>query len=72
VSSGGWLRLDPTPYTRQPGRQPRTLDDPPPPIPADREARERLAVRLLAQEIRACRGVIPASGAVVGPALEAV
>jgi hypothetical protein len=34
---------------------------PPPPISADREARERLAVVALAREIRACRGVIPES-----------
>jgi len=34
-----------------------------PPMPADREARERLAVRWLAEEIHASSGVIPESGA---------
>jgi hypothetical protein len=38
---------------------------PPPPMSADREARERLAIRELAQEIRACRGIIPDPSALV-------
>jgi len=43
---------------------------PPPPMPADREARERLAVMELAREIRTLRGAIPDPGAVVETALE--
>jgi hypothetical protein len=43
---------------------------PPPPLPADRQAREHLAVRLLAQEIRASRGLIPMPDAAAEPTLE--
>jgi len=42
----------------------------PPPLPADRAARERLAVRLLAEEIRESRRLGPEPGAVVETALE--
>jgi hypothetical protein len=42
----------------------------PPPMPADREACERLATRELAREIRACLGLIPAPGDAGEPALE--
>jgi hypothetical protein len=42
----------------------------PSPMPADREACMELAAKVLAEEIRSCRGLIPAPGDAVETALE--